>query len=145
VRRNWAHYRGETSDRPALHESSTLTGITVQTTVTGPAGGAGGSARSALSVAQAGEAETTLEIAVANPKLWSVESPTLYRAVTRVMKDGKAIDEVVTPFGIRSLAWSAEKGFLLNGTVGRRSFRSRRGAESRIAESCRAQRGAHGA
>jgi hypothetical protein len=24
-------------------------------------------------------------------------------------------DEVVTPFGIRSLAWSAEKGFLLNG------------------------------
>ena len=97
------------------NESSAPAGITVQTTVTGPAGGAGGSAQSALSVAPGGEAETTLEIAVVNPKLWSVESPTLYRAVTRVMKDGKAIDEVVTPFGIRSLAWSAEKGFLLNG------------------------------
>ena len=35
------------------NESSTLAGITVQTTVTGPAGGAGGSAQSALSVAPA--------------------------------------------------------------------------------------------
>jgi beta-galactosidase len=32
------------------------------------------------------------------------------------MLDGKAVDEVSTTFGIRSLAWSAEKGFLLNGT-----------------------------
>ena len=44
-----------------------------------------------------------------------VASPRLYRAVTRVLQDGKPIDEVATPFGVRSLEWSAEKGFLLNG------------------------------
>ena len=56
------------------------------------------------------------EIAVEKPALWTPESPNLYRAVTRVMQDGKAVDEVSTPFGIRSIEWSAEKGFLLNGT-----------------------------
>ncbi len=55
------------------------------------------------------------EVAVANPALWSPESPALYRATTQVLKNGKVVDEVVTPFGIRSLSWSAEKGLLLNG------------------------------
>ena len=55
------------------------------------------------------------EIAVEKPALWSPESPALYRAVTQVIEDGKAVDEVSTPFGIRSLEWSAEKGLLLNG------------------------------
>ncbi len=52
---------------------------------------------------------------MANPARWSPESPVLYRAVTRVLKNGQVIDQVVTPFGIRSLEWSAEKGLLLNG------------------------------
>ena len=55
------------------------------------------------------------EIALEKPALWSHESPSLYRAVTRVMQNGKTVDEVSTPFGVRSLEWSAEKGFLLNG------------------------------
>jgi len=59
----------------------------------------------------------TQEIAVDKPALWSPESPALYRAVTRVIEDGKTVDEVSTPFGIRSIEWSAEKGFLLNGTA----------------------------
>jgi beta-galactosidase len=55
------------------------------------------------------------EIAVTNPVLWSPNTPKLYRAVTRVLFARKVVDEVETPFGIRSLAWSAEKGLLLNG------------------------------
>ena len=96
------------------NEAAGAAGINVQTTVTGPAGASAGSAQSGVSVAPGGETETTHEITVANPVLWSPESPAIYRAVTRVMKDGKLIDEVVTPFGIRSLAWSTEKGLLLN-------------------------------
>src|SRR5581483_4030791 len=61
------------------------------------------------------EKETTQDIDVSNPILWSPESPVLYRAVTQVLKDGKVVDEVATTFGIRTLAWSAEKGLLLNG------------------------------
>ena len=55
------------------------------------------------------------EFSVANPVLWSPDSPQLYRAVTRLLIHGKVADEVETLFGIRSLEWSAAKGLLLNG------------------------------
>ena len=55
------------------------------------------------------------EIALDRPALWSPDSPTLYRVVTQVIEAGKPIDEVSTRFGVRSVEWSAEKGFLLNG------------------------------
>lgn len=59
---------------------------------------------------------TTIEpiLTVLNPKLWSVESPYLYRAVTRLYA-GKLIDEYSTSFGIRYFNFDAQKGFSLNG------------------------------
>ena len=61
----------------------------------------------------------TLEIAhalrVGNPKLWSVEDPSLYTVVTDVRQEGKTIDRVETPFGIRTILWTADRGFFLNG------------------------------
>jgi beta-galactosidase len=50
-----------------------------------------------------------------NPMLWSIDSPYLYQAVTEVSFDGKVVDQQTTTFGIRSIEFSAEKGFLLNG------------------------------
>ena len=52
---------------------------------------------------------------VANPQLWSPETPHLYTARTRVMKASELIDEVETRFGIRTLSYTAEHGFQLNG------------------------------
>lgn len=49
------------------------------------------------------------------PQLWSPETPKLYRAITRVTAGGKIVDEVQTPFGVRSIKVSAENGFQLNG------------------------------
>ncbi len=57
--------------------------------------------------------ETTLQ--VPNPKRWDLKSPTLYAVRTRVLNGDAIIDESLTPFGIREIAWDAEKGFLLNG------------------------------
>ena len=74
-----------------------------------------GSARSPVVAAAGAEAQVTQAIKVANPALWSPGTPRLYRAITRVVKGGKVVDEIVTPFGIRSVAWSVDKGFLLNG------------------------------
>jgi beta-galactosidase len=89
--------------------------LTVETTLLDHAGRTVGSGEAALEVGAAANRETTQAIAVANPALWSPESPALYRAVTRVLGDGQVVDEVVTTFGIRSLAWSVDKGLLLNG------------------------------
>ena len=51
---------------------------------------------------------------VANPQRWDVDRPYLYRAVTTVKNAGEVADEYVTPFGIRTIAFDREKGFLLN-------------------------------
>jgi beta-galactosidase len=52
---------------------------------------------------------------VLKPSLWSVDTPILYKAVTEVSFKGKLVDQQITTFGIRSIEFSAEKGFLLNG------------------------------
>lgn len=52
---------------------------------------------------------------IAHPQLWSVDHPNLYKAIHRVYKAGKLIDEYETSFGIRSFEWTADKGFFLNG------------------------------
>lgn len=49
------------------------------------------------------------------PKLWSPDSPSLYTARTRVLSDGKIEDLYETTFGVRTISFDAQKGFLLNG------------------------------
>ncbi len=52
---------------------------------------------------------------VEHPRLWSPETPHLYRAVTRISAGGKVVDCYETSFGIRSIEFVADKGFYLNG------------------------------
>ena len=52
---------------------------------------------------------------VAAPELWSPETPRLYKLVTTVASGGATVDRVETEFGIRTVGFDAEKGFLLNG------------------------------
>ncbi|MDF7825553.1 glycoside hydrolase family 2 TIM barrel-domain containing protein [Pontiellaceae bacterium B12227] len=63
--------------------------------------------------------EQTFEqtFAVMQPKLWSPDSPSLYKAVTTIEQDGKKVDEYTTTFGIRSLKFVADEGFYLNGKL----------------------------
>ncbi len=55
------------------------------------------------------------QAAVANPRLWSIEEPHLYSLITSVESDGVVTDHMETPFGIRTVLFDADKGFLLNG------------------------------
>ncbi len=54
-------------------------------------------------------------IGVAQPKLWSPESPYLYKAVSRLYAGTELKDEVTTRFGIRQISYSPTTGFSLNG------------------------------
>lgn len=49
------------------------------------------------------------------PQIWSPEIPKMYTLITTVRSGGQDVDEVRTPFGIRTVAFDADKGFLLNG------------------------------
>ena len=96
------------------NDSSNDAQVTLETTLLDKMGKKVGSAQSTLSIAAGKDEDAAQEIAVANPALWEPASPTLYRAVSTIRQGGKVIDETTTSFGIRSLAWSAEKGLLLN-------------------------------
>lgn len=54
-------------------------------------------------------------IIVGQPKLWSVDNPYLYKVVFQVLSGKQVIDKYVTPIGIRSFNFDADKGFSLNG------------------------------
>ena len=54
-------------------------------------------------------------ISVSNPRLWSCETPDLYTAVISLHYQGQKIDEVKESFGIRSIEFSKDFGFRLNG------------------------------
>ena len=54
---------------------------------------------------------------VNQPKLWSPETPYLYKAVSKLYLNDKLVDTYTTRFGIRSIAIVADKGFLLNGKL----------------------------
>lgn len=52
---------------------------------------------------------------VATPRRWSTEDPSLYQVVSEVRVGGRLVDRYTTPLGIRTLRFTAENGFLLNG------------------------------
>ncbi|WP_281888781.1 beta-galactosidase GalA [Paenibacillus sp. YYML68] len=49
------------------------------------------------------------------PILWSVDAPHLYTAHTMLRQAGVVVDSYDTPFGIRSIRFDPQQGFLLNG------------------------------
>ena len=57
------------------------------------------------------------EFAVANPELWSPETPVLYMAESKVYEGNTLKDEYTTRFGIRTLEIIPDKGFFLNGKL----------------------------
>ncbi len=52
---------------------------------------------------------------VADPQRWDLDTPRLYRAVTRLYDGSRLCDSVTTPFGIRTIEVVADRGFVLNG------------------------------
>jgi beta-galactosidase len=62
-------------------------------------------------------ATTTVEseTRIADPKLWSIEEPNLYRVATEVHGSAGVTDHDKATFGIRTIRFDSEKGFFLNG------------------------------
>ena len=58
--------------------------------------------------------ELSQTVEVANPRLWSPDSPAMYRLETEILVNGQVVDRASSPFGIRSLEFDVQ-GFRLNG------------------------------
>lgn len=57
----------------------------------------------------------TQRLSVANRKLWSIETPYIYKVKTEVLSGGKVIDTYTTHTGFRYFKFDASTGFWLNG------------------------------
>jgi len=62
---------------------------------------------------QAKDADSVLELKA--PRLWSPDSPTLYRVRTEVIRDGNVVDHLDTTIGIRRVEFDVDRGLLVNG------------------------------
>lgn len=55
------------------------------------------------------------ELRLRDAQLWDTDSPYLYTLRTDIYEDGSLVDSYDTRFGVRTTAWDADKGFILNG------------------------------
>lgn len=55
------------------------------------------------------------KVTIAQPQLWSCETPNLYSAQVVLVFNGKVIDQLTKKFGIRTVVYSKEFGLQLNG------------------------------
>ncbi len=69
--------------------------------------------RSDLSLEDTTEIQQSLTLE--DPILWNLDEPHMYTAVQKIYLNDRLVDVKETPFGIRSISFSSERGFLLNG------------------------------
>jgi beta-galactosidase len=71
------------------------------------------SAPSAL--APGATADLTAETTIPNPDRWDIAHGAMYTAHATLLKNAKAVDDEVVPFGIREFHFDPDQGFFLNG------------------------------
>jgi beta-galactosidase len=97
------------------NETASAQRIVVKTRVLNKSSKSVGNNQIQVEVPANSEKEITQTIQVSNPMLWTPETPNLYQAQVQILKDKKVLDDIKTNFGIRSLKFTAENGFQLNG------------------------------
>jgi beta-galactosidase len=119
------------------NESDTPREITLRTTLTAPNGRVAATIETTTNILAAGAPISELaraessqhaglqtgapfrelrqELVVRRPRLWNLDNPQLYRAVSTLVAGGKTLDVVTNTFGIRDAHFEAATGFWLNG------------------------------
>ncbi|MEI6753424.1 MAG: beta-galactosidase GalA [Paludibacter sp.] len=97
------------------NSGKTAVDISVESTLIDKKGKQIFTGNASATVATLGETVAKLTIPVTNPELWSCEQPTLYTVKTVLREKGNVIDSVVTTCGFRTILFTANEGFFLNG------------------------------
>jgi beta-galactosidase len=98
-----------TNDNPQAQTCS------VASLVVGPDGVTAGSATNQVTLPGGAGTNLIQTIQVANAKLWSLDTPQLYQLQTSLQQSNQTVDNVTTPFGIRTIYFDVNNGFFLNG------------------------------
>ncbi len=98
-----------------INHRNTSEVFTLQTNLVAPDGTVVGTLHTNNKVESNDTTTITHRLEVANPELWSPETPLLYKVKTIIIQQGKPVDSLLTHFGIRSIAFDVVNGFRLNG------------------------------
>ncbi|WP_404338284.1 beta-galactosidase GalA [Sphingomonas sp. MMS12-HWE2-04] len=88
--------------------------VTVEATLLDPEGRDVATGRTEVAVPVLDKVDAVLRLDAPSPRLWSVETPTLYTVRTRVLREGKVIDERSVAIGFRTIRFDADKGLFVN-------------------------------
>jgi beta-galactosidase len=69
----------------------------------------------AIRLPKNGSTSIKQQFTLANPRLWSLEDPYLYRVVSVIKQGNRIIDSLKQRIGIRTLRFDGKEGFFLNG------------------------------
>ena len=89
--------------------------ISLETTILDANGKAVAHHKTDYTVPAGGKGAVDEKLSVAGPQRWDVDRPYLYKAVSEVKAGSRVLDTYSTPFGIRTIEFDRDKGFLLNG------------------------------
>lgn len=97
------------------NNTTTNQNITVQQQLFSPDGKVVAQNSIPVAVKAGGQAKINAALTVTSPQLWSVAMPKQYKLITKLVANGKVIDQTITLTGFRTFTFDANKGFALNG------------------------------
>ncbi|WP_340112770.1 glycoside hydrolase family 2 TIM barrel-domain containing protein [Maribellus mangrovi] len=97
------------------NETSTIQEVTLSAEISNSDKQKAGSDEVKLELLPNSQQKIIQNVTVENPALWTPETPHLYHVGVSIKKGEQIIDKTDHAFGIRSIEFSSEKGFQLNG------------------------------
>jgi len=97
------------------NESDKAANVVLETSVVDAAGRAATRSTSNVAIPAGGSQTQPVTVSVTRPQRWDMDHPYLYTLVSEVRQNNQVVDRYETPFGIRTIAYDKQKGFLLNG------------------------------
>ncbi len=97
------------------NSNSSTAEVVLETTLKDKNGKIVGAVSVPLTINESSEKNVEQSIKVINPERWDIKSPTLYTAISKVLVNGQEVDVFTSEFGIRTISFDANDGFILNG------------------------------
>jgi beta-galactosidase len=91
--------------------------VRVRSRLLAPNGDQAATVESELTVQDFQRKSLDQELQVTAPKLWSATTPALYTLVSELFMDGRMVDALRTPIGIRSVVYTSGHGMRVNGKL----------------------------
>ncbi len=66
-------------------------------------------------ISATGSRAISSNLSISRPQRWDMDRPYLYTLVTEVLDKNRVVDKYTTTFGVRTIAFDQDRGFLLNG------------------------------